>query len=180
MVGMGFSWLKKLWPNTRRLALWQPMISKSKYERLSDEVKKVMQLANQEAQSFNHEYIGTEHILLGLLADESSVAVLALQGIGLEPRRVRAHVETFIKKGPVLAAGNLPQTPRARNVIEYSLEEARNLNHNYVGAEHVLLGLLREQEGFGGSVLMNFGLTIENARNEVIRILSDKGSANSS
>jgi ATP-dependent Clp protease ATP-binding subunit ClpC len=83
-------------------------------------------------------------------------------------------------KGPDDAKGKLPLTPRAKSVIEYSLEEARNLNHNHVGDEHVLLGLLREHEGFGGSVLMNFGLTIENARNEVIRILSDKGSANSS
>jgi ATP-dependent Clp protease ATP-binding subunit ClpC len=180
MVGMGFSWLKKLWPITRRLAPWQPMILESKYGRLADDVKRVMQLANLEAQRFNHEYIGTEHILLGLLADDGSVAVLVLQGLGIEPRIVRAQVETYVMKGPDDAKGKLPLTPRAKSVIEHSLEEAHNLNHNHVGPEHVLLGLLREKEGFGGAVLMNYGLTIESACSEVNRILSDKGPANSS
>jgi len=136
-----------------------------------------MQLANQEAQRFNHEYIGTEHVLLGLINEGSGVAALALKSLGVELWKVRAYVETLIIRGPeVVTFGKLPQTPRARNVIEYSMEEARNLNHEYVGTEHILLGLLREQEGVGGEVLTQLGLTIENTRKEVIRLLADNRS----
>ena len=169
MCGMSFRWLKKVWPT-----IGQPIPLRLRF---SDKARKVvMQRANQEAQRFNHEYIGTEHILLGLLTDDGSVAVLALKGLGVEPWKVRANVETLILRGPnVVTTGKLPQTPRAKKVIEYSLEEARNLNHNYIGTEHILLGMLREQEGVGGVVLTNFGLTMENVRKEVIRVLSGMG-----
>jgi ATP-dependent Clp protease ATP-binding subunit ClpC len=147
-----------------------------KYERFSDEGRKVMQLADQEAQRFNNEYIGTEHILLALIEEGSCAAVF--KSFGVELWKVRAHVESLILRGPeVVTMGRLPQTPRAKSVIQYSMEEARNQNHNYVGTEHILLGLLHEQEGVGGVVLTNFGLTMENARKEVIRVLSGKGPA---
>lgn len=141
--------------------------------RYSDGVRKVIQLAGEEAQRLHHEYIGTDHLLLNVVADDSSVAALALKGLGVTPQRVRAEVDKCIVKGPdMVTMGALPQTPRARYVIEYSIEEARNLNHNYFGTEHVLLGLLREQEGFGGAVLTNLGLTVESTRKEVIRVLA--------
>ncbi len=139
-----------------------------------------MKLANQEAQRFNHEYIGTEHLLLSIIKHGTGVPALALKKLGVEPAKVRVEVEAMIRKGPDgVPLGELPQTPRAKNVIRYSMEEARYLNHDDVGAEHILLGLLREQEGLGGIVLMNFGLTVENTRKEVIRILASRGSATS-
>src|SRR3972149_1444344 len=118
------------------------------YERFTDRARKVMQLANQEAQRFNHEYIGTEHILLGLIKEGSGVAANVLKNLDVDLRKIRLEVEKLVQSGPdMVTMGKLPQTPRAKKVIEYSMEEARNLNHNYVGTEHILLGLLREQEG---------------------------------
>jgi hypothetical protein len=118
------------------------------YERFTDRARKVMQLANQEAQRFNHEYIGTEHILLGLVKEGSGVAANVLKNLDVDLRKIRLEVEKLVQSGPeMVTMGKLPQTPRAKKVIEYSMEEARNLNHNYVGTEHILLGLLREQEG---------------------------------
>src|SRR5437588_2026103 len=118
------------------------------YERFTDRARKVMQLANQEAQRFNHEYIGTEHILLGLVKEGSGVAANVLKNLDIDLRRICLEVEKIVQAGPdMVTMGKLPQTPRAKKVIEYSIEEARNLNHNYVGTEHLLLGLLREQEG---------------------------------
>ena len=119
-------------------------------------------LANQEAQRFNHEYIGTEHILLGLIKEGSGVAAHVLKNLGLDLRKIRLEVERLVQSGPdMVTMGKLPQTPRAKKVIEYAMEESRNLNHNYVGTEHILLGLLREQEGVASQVLMNLGLRIE-------------------
>ncbi len=142
------------------------------YERYSDRGRKVMQLANQEAQRFNHEYIGTEHILLGLLRADDSTAAHMLQNLDVDSQRVRIEVERIIQSGPdMVTMGKLPQTPRAKKVIEYSIEEARNLNHNYVGTEHLLLGLLREQEGVAAQVLMNLGLKLEDVREEVEYLL---------
>ena len=111
------------------------------YERFTDRARKVMQLANQEAQRFNHEYIGTEHILLGLIKEGSGVAANVLKNLDVDLRKIRLEVEKLVQSGPdMVTMGKLPQTPRAKKVIEYSMEEARNLNHNYVGTEHILLG----------------------------------------
>jgi ATP-dependent Clp protease ATP-binding subunit ClpC len=131
-----------------------------------------MQLANQEAQRFNHEYIGTEHILLGLVKEGSGVAANVLKNLDVDLRKIRLEVEKLVQSGPeMVTMGKLPQTPRAKKVIEYSMEEARNLNHNYVGTEHILLGLLREQEGVAAQVLMNLGLKLEDVRDEVLNLL---------
>ena len=131
-----------------------------------------MQLANQEAQRFNHEYIGTEHILLGLIKEGSGVAANVLKNLDVDLRKIRLEVEKLVQSGPdMVTMGKLPQTPRAKKVIEYSMEEARNLNHNYVGTEHILLGLLREQEGVAAQVLMNLGLKLEEVREEVLSLL---------
>src|ERR687895_558118 len=119
------------------------------YERFTDRARKVMQLANQEAQRFNHEYIRTEHILLGLIKEGSGVAANVLKNLDIDLNRARRQVEMTIPYAasaePV--SGRLPQTPRTKKVIEFAIEEARRLNHNYVGTEHLLLGLLREEAG---------------------------------
>jgi ATP-dependent Clp protease ATP-binding subunit ClpC len=144
------------------------------YERFTDRARKVMQLANQEAQRFNHEYIGTEHILLGLVKEGSGVAANVLKNLDVDLRKIRLEVEKIVQTGPggdQVVLGKLPHTPRAKKVIEYSVEEARNLNHNYVGTEHLLLGLLREQEGVAAQVLMNLGLKLEDVREEVLNLL---------
>ena len=142
------------------------------YERFTDRARKVMQLANQEAQRFNHEYIGTEHVLLGLIKEGSGVAANVLKNLDIDLRKIRMEVEKLVQSGPdMVTMGKLPQTPRAKKVIEYSMEEARNLNHNYVGTEHILLGLLREQEGVAAQVLLNLGLKLEDVREEVLNLL---------
>ena len=142
------------------------------FERLTDRAKKVMALANQEAQRFNHEYIGTEHILLGLVKEGSGVGANVLKNLGIDLRKVRMEVEKLVKSGPeMVTMGKLPQTPRAKKVTEYAMEEARALNHNYVGTEHLLLGLLREQDGVAAQVLQNLGLKLEEVREEVLNLL---------
>src|SRR5690606_1211791 len=142
------------------------------FERFTDRARKVMALANQEAQRFNHEYIGTEHILLGLVKEGSGVGANVLKNLGVDLRKVRLEVEKLVRSGPdMVTMGKLPQTPRAKKVIEYAIEEARNLNHNYVGTEHLLLGLLREHDGVAAQVLMNLGLKLEEVREEVLNLL---------
>ncbi|MCP4612760.1 MAG: ATP-dependent Clp protease ATP-binding subunit, partial [Planctomycetes bacterium] len=142
------------------------------FERFTDRARKVMALANQEAQRFNHEYIGTEHILLGLVKEGSGVGAAVLKNLDVDIKKLRLEVEKMVKSGPdMVTMGKLPQTPRAKKVIEYTIEEARSLNHNYVGTEHILLGLLRESEGIAAQVLMNLGLKLEDVRQEVLNLL---------
>jgi ATP-dependent Clp protease ATP-binding subunit ClpC len=131
-----------------------------------------MALANQEAQRFNHEYIGTEHVLLGLIKEGSGVGANVLRNLGVDLPKVRMEIEKLVKAGPdMVTMGKLPQTPRAKKVVEYAIEEARNLNHNYVGTEHLLLGLLREHDGVAAQVLLNLGLKLEEVRAEVLSLL---------
>src|SRR5215468_5210454 len=142
------------------------------YERFTDRARKVMQLANQEAQRFNHEYVGTEHVLLGLIKEGSGVAANVLRNLDVDLRKIRNEIEKIVQAGPeMVTMGQLPQTPRAKKVIEYAIEEARNLNHNYVGTEHLLLGLLREHDGVAAQVLMNLNLKLEEVREEVLNLL---------
>ena len=151
------------------------------FERFTDRARKVMALANQEAQRFNHEYIGTEHILLGLVKEGSGVGATVLKNVDVDIKKLRLEIEKQVKSGPdMVTMGKLPQTPRAKKVIEYAIEEARALNHNYVGTEHILLGLLRESEGIAAQVLMNLGLKLEDVRQEVLNLLGagvDSGAA---
>jgi ATP-dependent Clp protease ATP-binding subunit ClpC len=142
------------------------------FERFTDRARKVMALANQEAQRFNHEFIGTEHILLGLVKEGSGVGATVLKNLDVDIKKLRLEVEKLVHSGPdMVTMGKLPQTPRAKKVIEYAIEEARSLNHNYVGTEHILLGLLRETEGIAAQVLMNLGLKLEDVRQEVLNLL---------
>jgi ATP-dependent Clp protease ATP-binding subunit ClpC len=144
------------------------------YERFTDRARKVMQLANQEAQRLHHEYIGTEHLLLGLIKEGSGVAANVLKNLDIDLRRVRQEVEKLVQSSPDMPIpGKLPQTPRAKKVVEYAVEEARNVNHNYVGTEHLLLGLLREEEGVASQVLMNLGLRLKQVREEVLALLGN-------
>src|SRR5881396_375433 len=113
------------------------------YERFTDRARKVMQLANQEAQRFNHEYIGTEHILLGLVKEGSGVAANVLKNLDVDLRKIRLEVEKIVQTGPdMVTIPNPPQTPRAKRVVEFAIDEACSLDHNYVGTEHLLLGIL--------------------------------------
>lgn len=142
------------------------------YERYTDRARKVMQLANQEAQRFNHEYVDTEHVLLGLMREGSGVAANVLKNLDVDFRKVREGVENLVQSGPdMVTMGKLPQTPRAKKIDEYAREEARNLNHNYVGTEHLLIGLVREPEGVAVQVLMNLGLKLEDVRRETLYLL---------
>ncbi len=141
-------------------------------ERLTERAKKVLALANQEAQRFNHEVVGTEHYLLGLVKEGTGVGANVLKNLGLDLHRVRLEVEKVVKPGPEMGQiGALPKTPRAKKVLEYALEEARGLNHNYIGTEHILLGLLRERDCVAAQVLMNMGLKLEEVRNEVLEMI---------
>ena len=154
-----------------RLDKWE-MIGCDMFERFSDRALKVMALANQEAERFNHRYIGTEHILLSLVKEGAGVGANVLKNLDLDLRKVRLEVEKLVKSGPeTVTMGKLPPTPRAREVIEYAIEEARNLNHNYVGTEHLLLGFLLEQEGVAGQVLGNLNVTYDAARSSIIDVL---------
>ena len=142
------------------------------YERFTDRARHVMQHANMEAERFNHEYIGTEHILLGLVKEGSGVAANVLKNLDIDLRKIRLEVEKIVQSGPgVVTMGKLPQSPRAKKVIEYAIQESRNLNHNYVGTEHLLLGLLREEEGVAAQVLLNLGLDMAIAREEILNLL---------
>jgi ATP-dependent Clp protease ATP-binding subunit ClpA len=142
------------------------------YERFSDRALKIAQLANQQAQSFNHEYIGTEHILLGLVKEGTGVAANVLQNLEVDLRKVRLEVEQIIQSGPdMVTMGKLPLTPRSKKVLEYAMEESVKFGHNYIGSEHLLLGLIREREGVAAQVLMNLGVTFSDVRKEIAELL---------
>jgi ATP-dependent Clp protease ATP-binding subunit ClpA len=151
------------------------------YERFTDRARKAMQLANQEAQRLNHEYIGTEHILLGLVKEGAGVAANVLKNLDVDLRKIRLETEKIVQSGPdAVTMGKLPQTPWAKKVIEYSIEEARIFDHNYVGTEHLLIGLLREEEGVAAQVLMNLGIKLEYVREETLNLLGQGGSSDDS
>jgi ATP-dependent Clp protease ATP-binding subunit ClpC len=142
------------------------------FDRFTDRAKKVMSFARQEAMKFNHEYIGTEHILLGLVQEGSGVAANVLKNMTIDLEKIRHEVEKIVKTGPsMVTMGQLPFTPRAKKVLELSLEEASQLSHNYIGTEHLLLGLIRENEGIAAQVLMNLGIKLDEVREEVLEFL---------
>jgi ATP-dependent Clp protease ATP-binding subunit ClpC len=144
----------------------------SRFEKFSERARRVLTLAQEEAQNLNHSYIGTEHILLGLVREEEGVAAKVLVSLGASLSKVRASVEFVIGRGEKPSSGETGLTPRARRVIELAIDEARYLGHNYIGTEHLLLGLLREGEGIAAGVLDSFGITLERARTETERVLS--------
>src|SRR3990167_3713123 len=150
------------------------------FDRFTDRARKVMALAREEARRFNHEYIGTEHILLGLVKEGSGVAANVLQNLDIEMKKIRLEIEKIVQSGSdLVSVGQLPFTPRVKKVLEYAMEEARALGHNYIGTEHLLLGLLREQEGVAAQVLLNLGGKLEDVREEVINLLGAESSQSS-
>ncbi|MDQ1622170.1 MAG: ATP-dependent Clp protease ATP-binding subunit ClpC, partial [Actinomycetota bacterium] len=142
------------------------------FERFTDRARRVVVLAQEEARMLYHNYIGTEHILLGLLHEEEGVAGKALESLGITLDGVREQVQEIIGQGQQAPSGHIPFTPRAKKVLELSLREALQLGHNYVGTEHILLGLIREGEGVAAQVLVKLGADHTRVRQEVIRLLS--------
>jgi ATP-dependent Clp protease ATP-binding subunit ClpC len=141
------------------------------YIRLTDRAVNVMHLANQEAVRLQHEYVGTEHLVLGVVAESSGNAIVVLRKLRVEPQRVRLEVEKIVQPGPEPApTGRLPLTPRAKKVFEFAITGARDLNHEAMGTEDLLVGLLLEEQGVAGQILMNLGLTLDDVRDEVARL----------
>ena len=150
------------------------------FERFTDRARRVVVLAQEEARMLNHNYIGTEHILLGLIHEGEGVAAKALESLGISLEAVREQVEEIIGQGQTAPAGHIPFTPRAKKVLELSLREALQLGHNYIGTEHILLGLIREGEGVAAQVLQKLGADLNRVRQQVIQLLSGYASGESS
>ena len=148
----------------------------SRFEKFSERARKVLSLAQEEAQRFNHNYIGTEHILLGLVRETEGVAARVLANVGVDLNKVRSAVEFIIGRGDKPAQGEIGLTPRAKKVVELAVDEARRMNHTYIGTEHLLIGLLREGEGVAAGVLESLGVNLEKIRGETHRVLSQSPS----
>ena len=151
----------------------------SRFEKFSERARRVLSLAQEEAQRFNHNYIGTEHILLGLVRETEGVAARVLSGLSVDLTKVRTAVEFIIGRGERPAQGEIGLTPRAKKVVELAVDEARRMNHTYIGTEHLLIGLLREGEGVAAGVLESLGVNLEKVRAETHRILSNSGGSGS-
>ena len=142
------------------------------FERFTDRARRVVVLAQEEARMLNHNYIGTEHILLGLIHEGDGVASKALESLGIELEQVREQVQEIIGQGQQAPSGHIPFTPRAKKVLELSLREALQLGHNYIGTEHILLGLIREGEGVAAQVLVKLGAELLRVRQQVIQLIT--------
>jgi ATP-dependent Clp protease ATP-binding subunit ClpC len=146
------------------------------FERFTERAKQVVVLAQDEARALRHNYIGTEHILLGLLREEEGLAARVLESLDITVEEVRAQVARIIGPGDEpIVSGQIPFTPRAKKVLELSLREALSLKHNHIGTEHILLGLVRENEGVAARILLDFDADAEKIRNEIMRVLSGPG-----
>jgi hypothetical protein len=146
-----------------------------RFDKFTDRARKVLTLAQDEAQRFNHNYIGTEHLLLGLVREGEGVAARVLENMNVELAKVRTAVEFIIGRGDRPVVGEVGLTPRAKRVIELAIDEARRLGHNYIGTEHLLLGLVREGEGIAAGVLESMGVNLDRARAELIRVIGSAG-----
>jgi hypothetical protein len=142
------------------------------FDRFTDRARKVMGYSRQESQRYNHEYIGTEHMLLGLVAEGTGTACDVLKTLDIDRKRIREETEKLLTHGTTMATmGQIPFTPRARKALELAYQEASNLGHNYIGTEHLLLGLIREREGIGAAVLRTLKVELEDVREEVLELL---------
>ena len=153
------------------------MGSRDRFDKFTERARKVLQYAQEEAQRFQHTYIGTEHLLLGLLRVEDSVATKVLENLGVELLKVRGAVEFIIGRGDRIVLGEIGLTPRAKKVIELAVDEARHMNHRYIGTEHLLLGMVREGEGIAAGVLESLGVRLPKVRTETLRVLSQPSDA---
>ena len=148
-----------------------------RFDKFTERARKVLTLAQDEAQRFNHNYIGTEHLLLGLVREGEGVAARVLENMDVELPKVRTAVEFIIGRGDRPVVGEVGLTPRAKRVIELAVDEARRLGHHYIGTEHLLLGLVREGEGIAAGVLESLGVNLDKVRHEVIRVLSQSSAS---
>jgi ATP-dependent Clp protease ATP-binding subunit ClpA len=142
-----------------------------RFDKFTERARRVLTLAQEEAQRFNHNYIGTEHLLLGLVREGEGVAAQVLANLGVELNKVRSAVEFIIGRGDRAVLGEIGLTPRSKKVIELSVDEARRLKHHYIGTEHLLLGLVREGEGIAAGVLESLGANLERVRQQTVRVL---------
>ncbi len=148
------------------------------YERFTNRARTVIILAREEATRLNHDYIGPEHLLLGLIRVGEGVAAEALRSLGLDLETIRREVEKEVQSGPSqLTIGEIPFTPRSKKVIELAMDEARGMGHNYIGTEHLLLGLMREEEGIAARVLQNLGIDLKKVREITMELLGGGGGA---
>ena len=150
------------------------MHDRDRFDKFTDRARKVLSLAQEEAQRFQHNYIGTEHLLLGLIGEGGGIAAKVLTSLGVDLEKVRKAVEDIIGRGDRIVLGEIGLTPRAKKVIELAVDEARLLNHRYIGTEHLLLGLLREGNGIGAGVLESFGLSLQEVRAKTIQVLNEQ------
>ena len=141
-------------------------------ERFTDRARRVVKLAEEEARMLNHNYIGTEHLLLGLIHEGNGVAAKALESLGISLQAVRQQVEEIIGRGQQVPSEGIPFTPRAKKVLELSLRESKQLGHTYIGTEHILLGLIREGDGVAAQVLVKLGAALNRVRQQVIQLIS--------
>jgi hypothetical protein len=148
------------------------MNDRNRFDKFTERARKVLSLAQEEAQRFNHNYIGTEHLLLGLVREGDGVAAQVLLHLGVELNKVRSAVEAVIGRGDRLVLGEIGLTPHAKKVIELAVDESRRLNHHYIGTEHLLLGLVRENSGVAAEVLQGLGVDLEKVRTQTIQVLS--------
>src|SRR6516165_2158890 len=146
------------------------MSERDRFDKFTERARKVLSLAQEEAQRFQHNYIGTEHLLLGLVREGEGVAAKVLANLGIELDKVRRAVEFIIGRGDRIVLGEIGLTPRAKKVIELAADEAHRLNHHYIGTEHLLLGLLREGEGIAVGVLESLGVSLDKVRAQVIHV----------
>ncbi len=153
------------------------MSDRDRFDKFTERARRVLSLAQEEAQRFQHNYIGTEHLLLGLVREGEGVAAKVLSNMGVELYRVRNAVEFIIGRGDRIVLGEIGLTPRAKKVIELAVDEARRLNHHYIGTEHLLLGLVREGSGIAAGVLESLGVNLEKVRNQTIQVLGQSGAA---
>jgi ribosomal protein L37AE/L43A len=149
------------------------MNDRDRFDRFTERARKVLSLAQEEAQRLQHNYIGTEHLLLGLVGEGEGVAAKVLTHLGVDLEKVRKAVEGIIGRGERVVLGEIGLTPRAKKVIELAVDEARRLNHDFIGTEHLLLGLIREGEGIGAGVLESFGLSLQQVRAQTIQVLNE-------
>ena len=146
-------------------------------KRFTENAQKIILIAQEEAKRLNHDYVGTEHILLGLSALEGTVSNKILSGLGVTFRKVRQEIEKMVGIGDtIMLLGEIPFTPRAKKVLELSVEESQMLGSDHIGTEHILLGLIREEEGMAGKILANLGLNLDSVRDTVLNFIGDADS----
>ncbi|HET8626175.1 MAG TPA: Clp protease N-terminal domain-containing protein [Thermomicrobiales bacterium] len=153
------------------------MPGRDRFDKFTERARRVLMLSQEEAQRFGHNYIGTEHLLLGLLREGDGLAAQVLSRLGVQLAEVRGAVEQIVGRGAQPVSGEVGLTPRAKKVLDLAVDEARRLNHHYIGTEHILLGLIREGEGIAAGVLASCGVQLQQARDEVLRELGVRGAA---